>query len=155
MADTTIEGGMRADMWEWTLFIELPGVIATPNFGVWDVKEGGDVTANVTTYKPGGMMPAYVLGGTKETENVTFRRNYRRERDHARSQKYIDAVGFATVRAVGQPLDQKGNPWGDPLTYRGTLNRLSLPDHDSTSEDPAFVELEVTIKGLPTGMESK
>jgi hypothetical protein len=143
---STIEGGMRADTWEWSIFVD------DVNMGVWDAKEGGDVDSDSSSYKPGGMAEQYSLGGSSTTENLTFRRNYRLGRDHPASQRLIDSAGKAKVRAVGQPLDHDGNAWGVPFTYSGTLKRVSFPDHDSTSTDPAMVEIEVTVTGKPTGM---
>lgn len=145
-AMSTIEGGMRADTWEWTLNIN--GI----NYGVWDEKTGGEVDSDQTSYKPGGMARPYSLGGSKTVGNLVLRRNYRLGRDHPASQRLIDWAGKAKVRAVGQPLDHDGNAWGDPFTYNGVLKRVSFPDHNSTSNDPAMIELEIVPDGYPTGM---
>lgn len=143
-----IEGATRADTWEWSLFID------GKNWGVFDAKEGGEVDSDVQVYKPGGMADPDVIGGTRSTSNVIFRRNYRLGRDHARSQALIDGAGSVVLRAVGQPLDHNKNPWGDPFTYHGIMKRVKFPDHDSQATDPAMLEIEATIAGFPTGMST-
>jgi hypothetical protein len=135
----------RADTWRVTL--SLNGI----NFGVFDVKEGGDVDSDETTYKPGGMEDPVGLGGSRTVENVTLRRLYRLGRDHEQSQRLIDFTGKARAVITVQPLDIDGNTWGRPIVYRGVLRRVSFPDHDSNSGDAALLELEITIDGLPTG----
>lgn len=138
--------GLRADTWEWSLFVN--GV----NYGVWDQKEGGEVDSEDNTFRPGGMGEQYSLGGEATTGNLTLRRNYRLHRDHPKSQTLINGVGRAKIRAVGQPLDHDGNPWGDPFTYSGVLKTVSFPTHDSNSRDASMLEVVVTITGRPTGM---
>lgn len=141
-----ISGAMRADTWEWSVFVN--GI----NMGVWDAKDGGEVDSDQQSYKPGGMAAPISLGGSKTVGNLTLRRNYRLGRDHPNSQRWIDWSGKANVRAVGQPLDHDGNAWGDPFTYNGTLKRVTFPTHDSMANDAAMIEIEVTVAGYPTGM---
>jgi hypothetical protein len=135
----------RADTWRITVGVN--GV----HTGVWDVKEGGDVDSNELTYKPGGMVDPISLGGTRNVNNVTLRRNYRLGRDHAVSQRWINWVGKGKVTINQQPLDEDGNSWGKPITYKGTLKRCKLPDVDSQSSDAAMIEIEITVAGIPTG----
>jgi hypothetical protein len=136
----------RADTWEVTVYVN------GNSEGVWDMKTGGQVDSNEATFKPGGMAKPIALGGTKNIENLTLQRNYRLGRDHAKSQKWIDWVGWASVAVSIQPLDHDGNPWGDPIVYNGKLKRWKPPDHDSTSDAAAMEEIEVSIDGYPTGM---
>lgn len=122
--------------------------------GVWDVQEGGDIDSNELTYKPGGMADPISLGGTKNVNNLTLRRNYRLGRDHAVSQRWINWVGKGKVRITKQPLDIDGNAWGKPIVYNGVLKRVQFPNHDSNSSDAGLLEIEVTVEGFPTGMAS-
>jgi hypothetical protein len=138
--------GARADTWEWSIYVN--GI----NMGVFDAKEGGEVDSDQSQYKPGGMNPPYSLGGSRTTGNLTFRRNYRLGRDHPASQRWIDWAGKANVRCVGVLLDHDGNAYGDPITYIGTLKRVTLPTHDSSSNDPSMLEIEIVPTGFPTGM---
>lgn len=141
-----LEGATRADTWAVSLFIE--GI----DFGLFDVKEGGDVDSEETKYKPGGMRPPVTLGGSRTTENVTIRRNYRLGRDHIESDRLFNWAGNANCEVHQQPLDHDGNAWGKPIIYRGKLKRFSPPDHDSNSNDAAMLEIEISIDGYPTGM---
>lgn len=143
--------GTRADTWRWNVSIEgAPGGDQT---GIWDAKEGGDVDSEEFKFKPGGMQPPISLGGSKDVQNLTLRRNYRLARDHQRLSDFlIDAVGVADVTVSGHPMNHKDKKvWGKPLVYRGTLKRVSFPAHDSTSNDAGMIEIEVTIEGYPTG----
>jgi hypothetical protein len=137
--------GTRADTWRITVGVN--GV----HTGVWDVKEGGAVDSNEVTYKPGGMADPISLGGTRNVENVTLRRNYRLGRDHQVSQRWINWVGKGSVVITQQPLDHDGNAWGQPIVYNGTLKRVLFPNHDSQSSDAALIEIEVTVNGIPVG----
>lgn len=138
--------GTRADTYSVSVSVE--GI----NFGIWDQMEGGDVDSEEFTYPPGAMQDPISLGGRRTVENVTLRRNYRLVRDHANSQRWIGWVGRADVVVTKQPMDVDRNVFGKPLVYRGTLKRVSFPDHNSSSNDAGLIEIEVTVDGYPTGM---
>lgn len=144
MADTVIEGAMRDDTWEWSVYLD--GV----TIGVWDTKDGGEVDSDDNLFKPGGMADQYSLGGSVNVSNLTFSRNYRKGRDHPESQRLINRAGKGKIRAVGVPLDHDGVKFGKPFTYNGTLKRVAFPKHDSNSNAAAMVEIEVTVAGKPT-----
>ena len=59
-------------------------------------------------------------------------------------------AGKGSVVITKQPLDIDGNPWGDPITYKGKLKAVTPPEHDSTSNTEALLELEVTLAGTIT-----
>lgn len=141
-----IDGAMREDTWKYTVIIN--GL----DTGVWDAKDGGEIDSNQTQYRPGGMADPIALGGARNVGNVTLRRNYRLGRDHQASQRFIDWAGKADVKIVGQALDHDGHNFGVPFTYNGTLKRYTPPTHDSTSDSPAMVEIEVVVDGFPSGM---
>jgi len=136
----------RADTWD------LRVKIAGRNLATWDAQTGGAVDSEEFTYKPGAMAEPVSLGGSKTTENLVIRRLYRLNRDHIISDWLMRQVGKADVVITKQPLDSDGNAWGNPITYRGTLKRVTFPEHDSTSSDAALIEIEVTPDGYPTGM---
>lgn len=143
-----MSGPTRSDTYNVTLSID--GV----NYGTFDKMEGGDIDSEEYTYKPGGMVAPVSLGGSRSVENVTLRRLYRLARDHAITQRLIDKVGKGACIVTKQPLDVDGNVWGSPIVTRGTLKRVSFPDHDSESTDPGLLEVEITVDGIPTGMSS-
>lgn len=143
-----MSGPTRSDTYNVTLSID--GV----NYGTFDKMEGGDVDSEEYTYKPGGMAAPVSLGGSRSVENVTLRRLYRLARDHSITQRLFDKVGKGECVVTKQPLDVDGNVWGSPIVTRGTLKRVSTPDHDSESTDPGLLEIEITVDGIPTGMSS-
>jgi hypothetical protein len=117
------------------------------DWGVWDGFDGGEVDSDDNTYRPGGMARAKSLGGTVTVGNVTLNRNYELERDHLAVKTLINLAGKARVVVKKQPLDIDGNVYGDPLVYTGTLKRVTPPTVDSTSDDPAMIEVEITCDG--------
>jgi hypothetical protein len=126
--------------------------IAGRHLGIFDYKSGGEIDSTDNSYPPGNLGDPVSLGGRRTVGNITVRRLYDLQRDHVISQNYINWVGKAQVVITDQPLDPDGNAFGKPIAYRGTLKRVTFPDHDSTSDDPALLELEITISGYPTGM---
>jgi hypothetical protein len=144
--------GTRQDTWNVSVWVED---VANPNrpmmpLGTWDKKSGGEVDSEEYKYSPGAMAEPVSLGGRINVGNVTTSRLYRLVRDHQNlTQRFINGAGKARVTLAQQPLDTDGNAFGRPITYRGTLKRISVPDVDSESSDAALVELEVTIEGKP------
>ncbi len=136
-------GPTRSDTWRTT--ISLNG----ENLGVWDKKSGGAIDSDETKYNPGGMAPQVSLGGKKTVENVTVSRLYRLQRDHGHIQKLLNNVGRGAMVVVQQPLDVDGNPFGKPIVYRGKLKKVTVPDVDSESNNPAMIELEISTEGQP------
>lgn len=124
--------------------------IGGTNYGVFDKMTGGEVDSEEFKYKPGAMAPPVSLGGTKTVTNVIVSRLYRLERDHDRAQTLINMTGKASVTISKQPLDVDGNAYGSPIVYTGTLKRVGFPEHDSESNNPGMLEIEVTIDGYPT-----
>jgi hypothetical protein len=136
-------GPTRSDTWRAT--VSLNG----ENLGVWDKVTGGAIDSEELKFKPGGMAPQVSLGGSKTNENVTLQRLYRLVRDHNHLQKLINAVGRGSVVVSKQPLDVDGNPFGRPIVYKGILKRVTPPEHDSESNSPAMLEIEVSTSGTP------
>ena len=112
--------------------------------GVFDSFSGGGVDSEELKYRPGGMAEEISLGGQRMVENVTIARLYDLVRDHAQVPQLIARVGKGEVVVSKQPLDTDGNVFGRPLVYRGKLKRVTPPEHDSTSNDAATIELEVS-----------
>lgn len=133
----------REDTWLTSLSID--GV----DLEVWDRWSGGEIDSDESKYRPGGMASEISLGGTRTVGNITVGRNYDYLRDHPRVPWLISRVGAGRGVLGRQPLDINGNPQGAPLTYTGTLKTVTPPDIDSTSNDPAILELEFTLDGYP------
>lgn len=115
--------------------------------GVWDTLEGGEVDSEETKYRPGGMAPSVSLGGSTEVANVKVARLYDLARDHSIVHWLVGRVGRGAVTVTVQPLTPDAAAYGAPLVYRGVLKQVKPPEVDSTSSDPAMIELEVTPAG--------
>jgi len=119
------------------------------DYGVWDKKTGGSVDSEDYKYKPGGMAAQVSLGGTRNIEDVTLTRLYRHERDHLRFQNLINWTGRAECIVSQFILDVDGNVFGSPIVWRGKLKTTTPPEHDSESNDPAFIELVISPTNDP------
>lgn len=114
------------------------------DLGVFQTFSGGGTAADDTKNRPGGMGPEESLGGPVSRDAFTVGRLYKLERDHA-LYKVLDAkTGAGRVVAVRQKLGRDRTPVGDPITYTGTLIKVTPPDHDSNASDRAEFTLEVS-----------
>ena len=108
---------------------------------------GGDTDSDESKYRPGGMAPDVSLGGSTSTANITLQRNFALGRDDVLLPKLRAAAGKAQASVTLQPLDKDRNVFGAGETFRGVLQRVQGPQHDSTSSDPAMLELEINPGG--------
>jgi hypothetical protein len=138
-------GPTRKDTFKVSVFIE--GMNWTDH--IWDKKTGGQVDSEETKYYPGNMEPPVSLGGRKTVENIVVSRLYRHERDHLVINDLFNKVGKAAMSVQQIPLDMNKQPFGSPIVWRGTLKRVTAPEHDSESNDAALLELEMTVEGYP------
>lgn len=132
----------RQDQYNVTVTIDGIG-----NLGTFDKFAGGEVDSDAQTYSPGAMAPPVSLGGAVTIGNVTVSRMYVLERDHPIIHQLLSLVGVATIHVAKQPLDTNKVPYGRPLVYTGTIKTVTPPEHDSTSSDPAIMDIEF----VPTG----
>jgi hypothetical protein len=114
---------------------------------VWDTLDGGEIDSDESKYRPGGMAAEVSLGGSRTVGNITLQRNYDYLRDHPLLSWLIDRVGAGRCAIGRQPLDLNRIPQGSPTTYKGTLKTVTPPGIDSMSNDPALIELEITVDG--------
>lgn len=121
-------------------------MVGSTNLGTFSVKTGGQVEAQDTKHRPGGMLPEISLGGVVSVENVTVRKLYDTEM-RSLFHQLASQVGKASATVSYQPLDADGNPSGRPTVYRGKLTRLMPPDADAGSNDAALLELEISTDG--------
>lgn len=131
---------MRQDQWSNTVTID-----GRP-MGVWDTLSGGESDSEETKYKPGGMQPEVSLGGSRSIGNLTLARLLGRE-DWDFMRGLMNKTGVVGCIVSRQPLDGDGNPWGRPLTYRGTLKTVTPGDTDSNSSDAQTWEIVVSTEG--------
>lgn len=112
--------------------------------GVFDKLSGGALDSTETKYKPGGMAPQISLGGSQEASNVVIQRLYVLTRDRPLVPTLLRRAGKGDMIVTKQSLDENGVAFGDPITYKGTLKQVTLPDHDSESNTAALIQLEIS-----------
>lgn len=130
----------RKDAYDTTVTID--GI----NLKTFDTLTGGEIDSDELKYKPGAMAPEISLGGSVTVGQVVVGRLFQAA-DDALIDKLIPKVGKGKVVINKQPLDVDGNPSGRALVYTGVLKRITPPEVDSTSTDPAIIEFEVTPNG--------
>jgi hypothetical protein len=112
--------------------------------GVFQTFAGGGSAADDTKNRPGGMGPEESLGGPVSRDAFTLGRLYKLERDHAQFKVLDSKTGSGRVVAVRQKLNKDRSAFGDPITYTGTLIKVTPPDSDSNASDRAEFSLEVS-----------
>jgi hypothetical protein len=124
------------------------------DLGVFDTWEGGNVTAENTKHRRGGMGPQVAIGGPVTIEDVTISRDFDIARDLQNSTVggvdahwMSNAVGRAAVTAKKQYLDQDGEAYGNPIVITGILIGYNQPPSDSDSGDVAMFELVINPNG--------
>jgi hypothetical protein len=115
------------------------------SLGTFDGMSGGGYDSEETKYKPGAMAPEVSLGGSKTTGNVTVRRLFKLDRDLPLVPTIKAAIGTGSVTVTKQSLDVNKNPYGTPDVYTGILKAFNPPEPDSTSNDAAVFELEISV----------
>ena len=114
------------------------------DLGTFQTFSGGGTAADDTKNRPGGMGPEESLGGPVSRDAFTVGRLYKLERDHPIFKTLDAKTGSARVIAVRQKLNKDRSAFGDPITYTGTLIKVTPPDHDSNASDRAEFSLEVS-----------
>ena len=127
-----------------TVHIDWPGL---GDMGIWARRTGGNADSEETKFPPGGMEEEIALGGRQTVDNVTVARLYDRAVLPKR-RLLLQARGNARVSVHDQVLDRNKDPLGSPAVWTGVLKAFTLPDADSTSNDPALVELELSSDGV-------
>lgn len=112
--------------------------------GTFQTFSGGGSAADDTKNRPGGMGPEESLGGPVSRDAFTVGRLYKLERDHTLYKKLDALTGSGRVVVSRQKLNRNKSPFGDPITYTGTLIKVTPPDHDSNASDRAEFTLEVS-----------
>lgn len=114
--------------------------------GNYDKWSGGDVTATITKYRPGGMGPEITYPSLSIFGDVTVSRVFVTERDDALCAALVPYVGLIYGTIGLQPLDAQGNTLGPPTTYRGRLSAYKPGNVDSTSSAPRMYDLVFAIE---------
>lgn len=116
--------------------------------GYFDTKSGGETSADTNKHYNGGSNKPEILSGPAEVDNLTVSRAWKYTRDFASHKAARARVGtWDTVIAV-TPTDGDLVAIGEPVTYTGRLVRVSEPEYDSGSSDPATFELEFAVDSV-------
>lgn len=115
--------------------------------GIWDKKEGGNQTAEVTKHRPGGSpSQTTALPGPVAWEDVTVTRSYVGSRDKPISRALIRRAGRAAMQVSIQDLDADLNVYGRITTITGTLMTVQEPNVDSDSSAVAMLGLVMSVE---------
>jgi hypothetical protein len=121
--------------------ITLDGV---PYGDSWKSKQGGNLSADSSKTRPGGMGKEVALGGPAQRDNATLQ--IQMSDIVSLWHKTFEAkVGNGRVKIGITYLDAQRNPTGESETLMGILDAARLPDNDSESSDPAMYEIEVAL----------
>lgn len=127
-------------------FLPSCSVVGVGNLGNYDKWSGGDVTATVTKYRPGGMGPEITYPSLSIIGDVTVERVHVVERDQALIAALKQVVGQAKGQITLQPLDADGNVLGPPTVYQGRLTKVMDGPTDSESSAPRTYSLDFAIE---------
>ena len=135
--------GFRQDQYAITLHV------GGNSYGFRDKKTGGELDSEESKYYAGAMSNPLSLGGRRTPGNITLQRLFGPQ-DAQWLDKLYDAVGRQKATVTQRPLDKDGNGWGKgPITWNGTLKRVSAPDVDSEGTGASLIEVEVTVDSAP------
>lgn len=124
---------------QWLIHAQVDGVNFPSTFS-WTTMSGGDIEAQDTKTRPGGMLPEQSLGGPTTRSDCTVERNYNSAL-HAYIVQLENAAGRATGRVSYTPLDANGNPSGGTVTLHGLLKGVKPPDKNANNTGAAFLAL--------------
>lgn len=130
---------------EITVDIIYKGV--TYELGVFDTWEGGNVSAESTKHRRGGMGIQVAVAGVPVIEDVTIGRDYDLVRDNPMAHILSSAVGRARAVATKRYLDTEGNRGGAPIILRGLLVGYNEPNADSDASDIGMFQVVINPDG--------
>jgi len=128
--------------WLVQLKVQDPDSAAWVDLGKWAVLEGGNVSAEESTYQDwDGLVQ---LGGIRTREGATVRRLYGRNANEIYSQ--LDAwVGRARIELSRASTDDRGVVNNELIRYTGLLGGAKLPDVEKGSSDGGEIELTLHL----------
>jgi hypothetical protein len=146
----------RADTWRVHLWVESindPSPKLTDrvlDFGIWDKKSGGSLDSEERIYYPGSMVPSISLGGRTTPEAVTLQKIFDLNFDPLYLETLFVGVGKAWAHVAQMPMNIQGMQTDHHINYIGTLKTVTVPDHDSEGNDPAMIEVVISVANAPT-----
>lgn len=109
--------------------------------GIFDTRSGGESTAAVTKYYPGGARTPVVDAARGDVSDVTVTRRHDGQRDEDLVKEVRRLIGRGVMKVTEQPLDVDGVAYGKPTTYSGRISSVTGGDADSNSDDTRMVSI--------------
>lgn len=117
------------------------GAISLPFVKSWATLEGGDIEAEDTKTRPGGMVGQVNLGGPSTRTDATVTRPYTREL-HPFLQRLESAAGNGAMTISWTILDARGSAaGGKTFAINGILKNVTRPNWDSNTAGAAMLSL--------------
>lgn len=127
-------------------FLPSATVEGIGTLGNYDKWSGGDVTATITKYRPGGMGPEITYPSLSIIGDITLERVHVVERDQALIAQLKQVAGQARATVTLQPLDSSGNVLGPPTVWQGRLAKVMDGPTDSESSAVRTYSLDFAIE---------
>jgi hypothetical protein len=116
--------------------------VALPDVYSWSSLQGGDLEAEDTFTRPGGMLPGINLGGPTKRTDVTVMRQYTADL-HAFLVDLENACGNTRAWAAFTLLDSDGNKQPHTVTLTGVLKTVQKPNFNSEAAAAIFLGLVI------------
>lgn len=129
------------------IHVDVSGVALDNN--AWTSMDGGDLEAQDTKTRPGGMGEELNLGGPTTRSDLTVMRQYTNDVLHPLIRDLEVACGSATMSVRYTPLDADGNPAGETHTITGKLKGVPKPKWDANAQGAAFLSLVMGCDATP------
>jgi len=118
------------------------------SLGVWDTRAGGESTATVNKYRPGGSKDPVVDAGRPDVADVTITRRWDQKRDIDVVSVLRSKIGRGILKVTEQPTDIDGVAFGKPTTWSGRLSSVTGGDVDSNSDDVRMISVTMVAVGV-------
>lgn len=119
---------------------------------VWASMDGGDVEAQDTKTRPGGMGAEKNLGGPPTRSDCTVERQYTNDVLHPLIPVLEALCGNAAMKVSWTPLDGNGNPNGSTESITGILKGVKKPKWDANAQGASFLTLTMGCDATPAAM---
>jgi hypothetical protein len=110
-------------------------------------REGGELSAGGSKYRPAGNMPEKAQGGPGTVENVTLAGEYEPEL-HSSDFEFLRASLNAPCVVVEQHVGAGNAAVGAPKTWTGLLEGVNEGEYDANSTDTREFEIEINTDGV-------
>jgi len=130
---------------KWQFLVKVDGID-----GYWAAKTGGSISADTNKAWDGGARRPDVLGGRPNTEDVELTRPFDPIRDQPLLNSLKSRVGEWRTTLSTQPIyaDMTAVPTPGDVYSEALLIKLSMPEVDASSSDPAELALTFAVSAV-------